>query len=120
MSLTDILNEALDAIPGARFAGVVGTDGLSVEMVFEDQDDGFDIGLAELELGALAAGATAASLRLGTGRVQDMLVETEGMAYLGSIVSPGYFAVLGLPADANLGRARFVVQQIVARIKDEL
>lgn len=120
MSLTDILNEALDAIPGARFAGVVGTDGLSVEMVYDDGEDGFDVGLAELELAGLAASASAASNRLGTGRVRDMVVETEGMTYLGTMVSAGYFAVIGVPPDDNLGKARFTVHQIVERIREEL
>jgi predicted regulator of Ras-like GTPase activity (Roadblock/LC7/MglB family) len=120
MSLTDILNEALDSIPGARFAGVVGTDGLSIEMVFEELDDGFDVGLAELELATLAGAANAASQRLGTGRVHDMTVESEGLIYMATAVSAGYFAVLGIPTDANLGRARFAAHQMAERMRAEL
>lgn len=120
MSLNDILNDALDNLPGARFAGVVGTDGLSVEMVFTEGDDGLDIGVAELELASLAAMATAASQRLGTGRVRDLIVESEGLIFMATLVSPGYFAVLGLPTDANLGKARFTATQTVARIREEL
>jgi predicted regulator of Ras-like GTPase activity (Roadblock/LC7/MglB family) len=120
MSLTEILNEALDTVKGARFAGVVGTDGLSIEMVFEDSDDSIDVGLAELELAALASSATAASQRLGSGKVRDMVIEAEALTYLASMISAGYFAVLAMPTDGNLGRARFAVHQMVERMRKEL
>ena len=120
MSLTDILNEALDAVKGSKFAGVVGTDGLSVEMVFDNNDDSIDVGLAELELSALAASASAASQRLGSGKVHDMVIEAEAITYLATMISSGYFAVLAMPADGNLGRARFAVHQMVERVKEEL
>jgi predicted regulator of Ras-like GTPase activity (Roadblock/LC7/MglB family) len=120
MSLTEILNEALDALPGARFAGVVSTDGLSVEMLFEEGDDEFDIGLAELELGTIAASATAASRRLGSGNVQGLTIESEQLVYVLSLVSNGYFAAIGAPASADLGQARQAVRRIVDRIGAEL
>ncbi len=50
MSLTDIINEAIDKISGTLFAGVVSTDGLGVEMVFAGGGPHLDLELAELEL----------------------------------------------------------------------
>ncbi len=120
MSLTAILHDALDGVPGARLAGVVATDGLSVEMAYADDDDDYDLELAELELATIAANASAASDRIGTGLVRDLTLETEALTYLASLVTPGYFAVLALPNDGNLGKARFTVRQMVERMRSEL
>lgn len=120
MTLTAILHEALDSMPGARFAGVVATDGLSVEMAYADDDDDLDLELAELELATLVANAGAASGRIGSGLVRDFTLETDALIYLASVITPGYFAVLGLPVDANLGKARFAVRQMVERMRGEL
>ncbi|GAB4424359.1 MAG: hypothetical protein OHK0015_02990 [Chloroflexi bacterium OHK40] len=122
MSMTDILAEALEKVKGARFAGVVGTDGLSVEMAFADDDDDCDLELAEIELAALAASADAASDRIGSGRVRDLIIEADDLTYLASAIAPGYFAVLGVRSNGSLGvgRARFAVHQMVTRMREEL
>jgi predicted regulator of Ras-like GTPase activity (Roadblock/LC7/MglB family) len=120
MSLTAILYDALDSVPGASFAGVVGTDGLSVEMAYADDDDDYDLELAELELATLAAGATASSGRIGSGLVRGITIETDDLTYLAALITPGYFAVMGLSHDGHLGKARFTVQQMVERMRAEL
>jgi predicted regulator of Ras-like GTPase activity (Roadblock/LC7/MglB family) len=120
MSLTDILNEAIDKISGALFAGVIGTDGLGVEMAYAGAGDDLDLELAELELGTVASAASAASARIGSGYVLDLTIETEELTYLAGMITPGYFAVLGVRPNASLGRARFAVRQMVERMRDEL
>ncbi|MEI8166505.1 MAG: roadblock/LC7 domain-containing protein [Chloroflexales bacterium] len=120
MSLTHIIHEAIENVPGARFAGVVGTDGLSIEMAYADHSDAYELELADLELATLAANASAASNRIGSGHVRAITVETEDLTYLASLITPGYFAVLGLSADSNLGKARFTVTQMVERMKAEI
>lgn len=120
MSLTDILYDALDAVEGARFAGVVATDGLRVEMVYDDDDDDYDLDLAELELATISAAASAASARIGSGRVLDLLIETEDLIYLASLITPGYFATLGLHAEGDLEQARETMSDLVDRLRDEL
>lgn len=120
MSLTDILYEALDNVPDARFAGVVGTDGLSIEMAYADEGDADDLGLAELELATIAATVSAASGRIGSGHVLDITIETQDLTYLASLITPGYFAVLALPSDCDLGEARYAIRELVTRVEDEL
>jgi predicted regulator of Ras-like GTPase activity (Roadblock/LC7/MglB family) len=120
MSLTDILYEALDSVPGARFAGVVGTDGLSIEMVYADGDDTYDLGLAELELATIAATVSAASGRIGSGHVLDLTIETEDLTFMASLIIPGYFAVLALPSDGDIGDARYTMRELLVRVEDEL
>lgn len=120
MSMSDILNEAIDKVSGAQFAGVIGTDGLSVEMVFAGGGADFDLDMAEIELASLAASASAASNRIGSGRVLDIIVEADDLTYLASMITRGYYAVLGVRTNGNLGRARFAVHQMVERMKEEL
>ena len=120
MSLNAILNEALDTVEGAKFAGIVGTDGLSIEMVYDSADDSIDVGLAELELAALASTANATSQRLGSGKVLDMVIEAEDLTYFASMVASSYFAVLAMPADGSYGDARAAVNQMIRRIREEL
>ncbi|RRR77404.1 MAG: hypothetical protein EI684_01525 [Candidatus Viridilinea halotolerans] len=123
MSLTDILYDALDDVDGARFAGVVGTDGLRVEMVFDDEEqeeEEFDLELAELELATIAAMTNAASGRIGSGRVLDLTIETEELVYLAALITPGYFAVLGLYADGEVEQARVIMDDLLERLREEL
>jgi predicted regulator of Ras-like GTPase activity (Roadblock/LC7/MglB family) len=120
MSMVDILQEAVERVHGAKLAGVVGTDGLGVEMVLADDAGLPDRELVDVELGGLASLATQASGRLGGGSVHDLIVEAEQTTYLASLIIPGYYAVLGVRANGNLGRARFAVRQMVSRLKHEL
>ncbi|NTW02257.1 MAG: hypothetical protein HGA19_13405 [Oscillochloris sp.] len=120
MSLTDIINEAIDKISGALFAGVISTDGLGVEMAFAGGGAHLDLELAELELSTITSVASVASNRIGSGYVLDLVIETEDVTYLAGMITPGYYAVLGVNPDASLGRARFAVRQMVDQIKSEL
>lgn len=119
-SLTTILTDALDRLPEAKFAGVVGIDGLGIEMVFADEATAYDLELAEIELASLAALATSASGRMGTGLVHAITVETEVLTFLAILVARDYFAVLGVPAGSNIDQTRATFQQMVDRIRDEL
>jgi predicted regulator of Ras-like GTPase activity (Roadblock/LC7/MglB family) len=89
-------------------------------MAFAGGGEHLDIELAELELSTLAAAASAASARIGSGQVLDLTIETEDVMYLAGMITPGYYAVLGVHPDSSLGRARFAVRQMVERIKQEL
>lgn len=120
MSLTDILNEAVERVQGAKLAGVIGSDGLGVEMVLASDDLPHDRDVAEIELASLAATAATTAQRLGVGNVHDIIIEADALTYVASLITPGYFAVLGVKSNGNLGRARFAVRQMVHRLQSEL
>ncbi len=120
MGMHEVLRSAVDSVQGAKLAGVVGTDGLSVEMLLNDVDAGFDSNLAEIELGGLAAAASAATQRMQAGQLRDLIVEGDTLTYLASQVIPGYYAVLGIPTNGNLGRARFALRQMVTQLKETM
>lgn len=120
MNLTDILYEAVDALSGAQFAGLIGTDGVPVELVAADDDLPVDLEEIEVELISMASAVGRLSDRLGSGLVQDIVVESEDLTYFTSLVIPGYFAILGVMADTNFSRARFTIDRMVYRIQSEL
>jgi len=120
MGLTDILQEAVDRVTGARMAGVIGADGLGVDLVLADESGLPDRTETEIELASLASSAAYSADRLGAGKVRDIIIEADNLTYLASQITPGYYAVLGLKPNGNLGRARFAVRQMVSRLQDEL
>ncbi|KPL81198.1 MULTISPECIES: roadblock/LC7 domain-containing protein [Herpetosiphon] len=120
MGMKDILASAIENVPGVKLAGVVGTDGLGVEMLLNDVDANFSKDVAEVELGGLAAAAAGAASRLKAGQVRDVAVETDNATYLASQIIPGYFAVLAVNGGGNLGRARFALKQLVVKLQDTL
>ena len=120
MSLDDILYETLDTVHGARFVGLVGTDGLGIRAAISEDDEGYDLELAELEIAALAASAAAAAGRIGSGTLQTLSIETEDMTYLAALVAPGYYAALCIRSDANVERGRAALHRMAERIQIEL
>lgn len=120
MSLTDILSEAIERVNGVELSGIVGTDGLGVEMLLLDEDLGYEREDAEAELSWLVSAVATTAQQLGSGTVLDVVVEAEELTYLASFITPGYYAVLGIRPDGNLGRARFAVRQMVNRLRNEL
>ena len=120
MALTDILHEAVDRVHGAQMAGVIGSDGLGVELVLADGVELPSRDETELELATLASSASYSASRLGAGQVRDIIVEADKLTYLASLITPGYYAVLGISPDGNLGRARFAVRRMVSQLQDEL
>ena len=111
MDLDEILRDVLENLHGVQLAGIVGTDGLGVEMAVADgasvQRDA-----VEIELGELAAVASQAASRLNAGQMRDLILEAEGRTFLATSITPGYYAVLGVNTNGNLGRARFALRQM--------
>ena len=120
MGMHEVLSNAVESVQGAKLAGIVGTDGLGVEMVLHDVEAGFDRTLAEVELGGLAAAAAAASSRMQAGQLRDLIVEAEHTTYLASQIIPGYYAVMGVASNGNLGRARFALRQLVSKLQETM
>lgn len=118
--LTDILYDAIDRLEDAQLAGVIGTDGLSIEFVLLEGDLPHNRDEAEVELSALAQAASATAGRLNVGNANDLILETESLIYLLSYIAPGYYVVLGVNPEGSLGRARYTIRQLVSTILDEL
>jgi hypothetical protein len=51
--------------------------------------------------------------------VLALTIEAEALTYLAALVSPGYFAVLGIHAENN-DSSRAALAELVERLRDEL
>ncbi len=118
MPFADILNEALDQVRGAHFAGIVSTDGLGVDLMTRNGSASRE--QLEIELGELVASANATAKRLGSGSLHGLMLETELTTFIAAHVMPGYYAVIGIGAGEHMGRARFAVKQMAQRLQAEL
>jgi predicted regulator of Ras-like GTPase activity (Roadblock/LC7/MglB family) len=120
MGINGILHEVIEATAGSVFAGVVGTDGIGVAFAVQPTAEDLDLDLAELELSMLTANASAASQRIGSGTVYDMVIETDTLHYLAALITSGYFAVLGVDTTASLGEARLALHHMTERLQNEI
>ncbi len=120
MSLLDMLYETADQVGGLVMAGVIGTDGLGVEMIMDESISPHSYETADLELAWLVAQVSRAADNLAVGSMRGMVLETDSMTYVLSQVLPNYYVVMGVDPEANVERARFAVWQMVERIRHEL
>lgn len=121
MSLAaDILYDTLDDTPGSLMAGIIGVDGLSVEMVAYEDDLPYDRYAVEAELSVVVANISQSVHQLSAKPVQDVIIQTEELTYLLSRIIPGYYAVLGVETNGGLGRSRYALHELVDRLLDEL
>lgn len=120
MGMTEILFEAVAETNGAQFAGLVGTDGVRVEMVTLNDDLPIPLEDIEVEMALLANNASQTAVRLGSGLVRDLMIESDELVYFAAQVIPGYYAVMGMISDGNLNRARFAMDRMVYRLRTEL
>lgn len=118
--MLEILYDTVERIEGARLAGVIGTDGVSVEMIMDEETIPHDYETAEIELGWLANAAAKVTQRINTGTLYDLMLETEHFIYLLSLVTEGYYAVIGLLPESDVGEARDAIHLLVERVHAEL
>lgn len=120
MNILDILNEAVEQNGSVLIAGIIGSDGMGVEMVMNGEELPHDHLIAELELAAFTNAAATIADRLGVGHVYDLVMETDEMTYLISYVITGYYAVVGIMPEADMVRAKHTIWQLIDRVNMEL
>jgi predicted regulator of Ras-like GTPase activity (Roadblock/LC7/MglB family) len=89
-------------------------------MVVAEPDLPYPLEDIELELAGLTSFASITASRLDMGRLYDLTIEADDLTYIISLIIPGYYAILGVRTNGSLGRARFAVRQMVARLQEEL
>lgn len=118
--LMDILYDAADQMSDAKLIGIIGSDGIGVEMLLDADTVPHDLLTAELELASLVSANAKTAERMNVGNVYDVMMQTDELTYMLSFIIPGYYAVLGVFPDSNMERARFVLWQMVNRCQREL
>jgi hypothetical protein len=95
----------LDSTPGAVLSALLGVDGLGVEVVFNDGWSGADRNVLEIELAALAEGLLRADGQFDVTVGEEFFLGTGKVNFVGAMLAPDYFIVLGLAPDGDLAQA---------------
>lgn len=120
MAMIDILYETVDEVAGAKLVGVIGTDGLPVELILDDEYVSHNHETTEMELARLLVSASRTADHMDAGNVYDLIMETDSLTYLLSLVAGNYYAVLGITPDSDLGHARSMLHFMIERFQTEL
>jgi predicted regulator of Ras-like GTPase activity (Roadblock/LC7/MglB family) len=116
----DSLHTMIDRLdPKGGAAGLLmGFDGIAVESYESPGVAGMSTVSAEL---AHLIAQIRRSLRgAGIGGLGDMTLRTEKLAVLIEILTENYFLALGLPPDANLGKARYLLRLLGPQLRPQL
>ena len=109
--------ERLDPNGGA--AGVLmGFDGIPVDSYARGGSP--DVPTIGAELAHLLAQIRRSLGAIGIGALGDLTLRTDRLAVLIEILSDGYFLALGLPADANLGKARYLLRKLGPEVRAQM
>ena len=106
-----VLASLLEQVPGAILAGLLGMDGIGVQVALGEDWQETDTQVVEVELGALGAAVQEAAARLQAGPSPEFFLGTAQANFLGMMVDPSYFLVLGLPPASDLEQARAALGQ---------
>jgi predicted regulator of Ras-like GTPase activity (Roadblock/LC7/MglB family) len=123
LSIREILNNAVENIEGAYAAGLIGTDGIPVEIVEAEADERDDIEANEqmaIELGGLMGALNRSATKLEGGKIKDFVINAAERTFIASMVDKEYFMVVILNSEGNLGRARFELKHAISKMKREV
>ena len=124
MSFTSTLQQIVDQCGGGIGIALMDREGISIEQVTatsmpEDCLDE-DIGTAGAEFSLILAEVHKASDALGGGAVRELLVSLGRFNLIMCLVDEGYFLVLALTPDGNLGKARYLLRRHLPSIREEM
>ena len=109
--------ERLDPRGGA--AGILmGFDGIAVDSFAAPGAS--DIQTIGMEMAHLITQMRRSTERVELGGLQEMTLRTESLAVLVQVVSREYFLALGIPPEANQGKARYLLRVLAPQIRAEL
>jgi len=117
MGFLESLRRMVEAVPGAMAAAVVGTDGLVVEGYTPHGSVDLQVHGAEM---ATAMNAVSKAMEaLQQGEVEELTVRTGQALAILRPVAAGYFTLLLLHPDGNLGKGRFVLRRATPELSKE-
>lgn len=119
--IEEVLMTMLDSVPGATVAGLLGVDGLGVQIALTGSLQEVETEVLEVELAALAEAVQKAAGALASGPSPEFFLGTARLNFLGVPLpgeSPSYFLILGFPPESDLGKAREALGRARASLSD--
>lgn len=105
----ETLREIADRFQNIHCLFLMGMDGLPVEKVVRDET--FNVDAVTAEFTTVLKVTTASTGEVNAGSVDEILILSDKMILLTKSITSEYFLLLVLPADGNMGRARFELKK---------
>jgi predicted regulator of Ras-like GTPase activity (Roadblock/LC7/MglB family) len=114
----EILGELVGRVPNAVGAIFADDEGEAVEYWYDGPE--YDIKLLGAHHGIILGLLEEAAENLGHGRVLMTIVGSRGANIIAKSLKDGYYLVLVLPGNCNLGLALYEIEQTADRLIDEM
>ncbi len=116
----ETIQKMLDRLesPGGAAGILMGFDGMAVDSYV--RPGALDVQTVSMELAHVIAQIRRTAHGAHIGALHEMQVKTDKVALLIQLVSDDYFLVFGVPPDANLGKARFLLRLLTPQIHAQL
>ena len=118
-----MFKEALETIirntDGSIGALIMGTDGIAVEKVMDEEARDANLDIAAAEFTSLVRNAQRTGNDTGLGSLRELVVHLEGAVVIMRLFSKDYFVVLALKSDGNFGRGRFELRKAELQLARE-
>jgi len=111
------LKEIADRLGHVHCVLLMGMDGLPVEKVIHDE--AFNIEALTAEFTTVVKVTNASAGEVEAGFVEEILILSDKMILLTKSITSDYFLLLVLPADGNLGLARFELKKAKYMLEKE-
>lgn len=112
------LDDLAARVEGVLGVSLIGLDGIAIDSLRKRDD----VMLESLgaELGSFVKSVRISSADLNVGSVEQFSLVTDRYITILSAVTAEYFVLLVLDRDGNFGRARYELQKLKFRLRDEL
>jgi len=117
MSFAKVLREAVERVDGAFSAMILGIDGMPVESHTSEKILNLDSLSAESS--QLMRGINSAAESLGLGVASEFSIISDLCGILIHRINTEYYMAILLKPGGNLGKGRFILRAMVARIEGE-
>jgi predicted regulator of Ras-like GTPase activity (Roadblock/LC7/MglB family) len=113
----ETLQKMIDRLdgPGGAAGILMGFDGIAVDTYA--RPGSADVQVISMELTHIIGEIRRAAHGAQLGGLRELQVKTDKLTVLIHVVTDNYFLVLGIPADGNLGKARYVLRLFSPQIR---
>src|SRR5918911_1055921 len=113
------LEEIIERTDGSLGALIMGTDGISVEKVLNDEGADANLDVAAAEFTSLVRNAQRTGKDTGLGDLRELAVQLESATIIMRLFTRDYFVVLAMKSDGNFGRGRFELRKAELQLARE-
>lgn len=114
----NMLENAVNTVPGAQSTVLMGFDGILVDLFQGKQT--VDMETMGMELSVLMKEVRNAANSLEAGNADEMTIRTDKFLAVIRVVNDEYFIAMSLSPDGNIGKARYVLRTMAPTIGSEL